>query len=59
MAREITIFDCHVGSHIPNIGDMRVYVGLQALGGILSFQARNFTWNALKIMYGDLLGPEL
>ena len=33
--------------------------GLQALGGISFFQASNFTWNAVKIMSADPLGPEL
>ena len=49
----------HVDPHIPNIGYMLVYEGLQALGGFSFLQARNFTLNALKIMSGDLLGPEL
>ena len=32
---------------------MKVCEGLQALGGISSFQACKFTWSALKIMSGD------
>ena len=38
--RVMTIFGSHVDPHIPNIGYMRVYEGLHALGGISSFQAQ-------------------
>ena len=57
-ARDMT-FGSHVGAHIPNIGYMKVHEGFQALGGISSFQASNFTSNAFQIMSGDLLGPEI
>ena len=33
----MTIFVSHAGPHISNIGYMRVYEGLQALGGISFF----------------------
>ena len=36
-ARDTTIFESHADPHIPNIGYMEVYQGLQALGGISSF----------------------
>ena len=55
----MTIFVSHVDPHIPNIGYMNVYEGLQALGGISSFFSRNFTSNAVRIMSGDTLGLEL
>ena len=31
----MTIFVLHAGPHIPNIGSMKMYEGLQSLGGIL------------------------
>ena len=41
--RFMTIFGSHVQLHISNIGYMRVYEGLQALGGISSFGDRVMT----------------
>ena len=38
-ARVMAILGSHIGPHIPNIGYMKVYEWLQALGGISSFQA--------------------
>ena len=35
------------------------FCGFQASGGIPSFKAQNLKWNALKVMSGDLLGPDL
>ena len=55
----MTIFVSHVDPHISNIVYMKVYEGLQALGSISSFFSRNFTSNAVRIMSGDPLGPEL
>ena len=57
--RCITVCGSYVDPHIPNIGYMKVYEGLQALGGISSFFSSNFTSNAVRIMSGDHLGPEL
>ena len=57
--RVMTVFVFHVDPHISNIGYMKVYEGLQALGGISSFFSRNFTSNAVRIMSGDLFWPEL
>ena len=58
LARSL-VFVFHADPHIPNIGYMKVYDGLQALGGILSFFSLNLTSNAVRIMSGDPLRPEL
>ena len=57
--RVMTIFVFHVAPHISNMGYMKVYQGLQALGGISSFFSSNFMSNVVSIMSGDPLGPEL
>ena len=51
--RFMIIFGSHVDPHIANIGYMKVYQGLQALGGISSFFSLNFLSNAVRIMSGD------
>ena len=51
--RFMIIFESHVQLHISNIGYMKVYDGLLALGGISTFFSRNFTSNAVRIMSWD------
>ena len=55
----MTIFVLHVDPHIPNIGYMKVYEGLQALGGISFFFSLNFPSNGVRIMSGDLFSTRV
>ena len=57
--RVMTIFVFYVSAQIPNIEYFEVYGGLQAPGGISSFFLWIFPSNAVRIMSGDPLGPEL
>ena len=48
----MTIFGSHVGPHIANIGYMKVYEGLHALGGIPSFFSLSFRGMASESCLG-------
>ena len=57
--RVMTTFGSYVDPHFPYREYFAVYGGLQALGGISFFFSLNFPSNAIRIMSGDPLGPEL
>ena len=57
--RVIIIFVFYVSAQISNIEYFEVYGGLQATGGISFFFSLNLPSNAVRIMSGDPLGPEL
>ena len=57
--RVMIIFVFYVSAQILNIEYFEVYGGLHAPGGISSFFSLSFPSNAVRIMSGDPLGPEL
>ena len=57
--RVMILFVFYVSAQIPNIEYFEIYGGVQAPGGISSFLSWNVTSNAIRIMSGDLLGPEI